>query len=82
MGTIEMNAKNNGLRIRYFSDDQVKKIHANAIELLETHGFMVEHQSALEMLAGNGAQASRDYEWNQRSLGGALQRADANEYWC
>ncbi len=55
-----MNAKNNGLRIRYFTDDQVKKIHANAIELLETHGFMVEHRGALEILADSGAQV--DFE--------------------
>jgi len=55
-----MNAKNNGLRIRYFSDDQVTKIHVNAIELLETHGFMVEHRGALEMLADSGAQV--DFE--------------------
>jgi len=55
-----MNAKNNGLRIRYFSDDQVTKIHVNAIELLETHGFMVEHRGALEILADSGAQV--DFE--------------------
>jgi trimethylamine--corrinoid protein Co-methyltransferase len=55
-----MNAKNSGLRIRYFSDEQVKNIHANAVELLETHGFMVEHLGALEMLAGSGAQV--DFE--------------------
>ena len=55
-----MNAKNNGLRIRYFSDDQVKKIHANAIEILQSHGFMVEHKGALEMLADNGAEV--DFE--------------------
>ena len=55
-----MNVKNNGLRIRYFSDDQVKTIHANAMELLETHGFMVEHRGALEMLRDSGAQV--DFE--------------------
>ena len=55
-----MNAKNNGLQIRYFSDDQVKKIHANAIEILQSHGFMVEHKGALEMLADSGAQV--DFE--------------------
>ena len=60
MEPVEMNAKNNGLRIRYFSDDQVAKIHANAIELLETHGFMVEHRGALEMLAESGAKV--DFE--------------------
>ena len=51
-----MNAKNSGLRMRYFSDDQVKKIHANAVELLESHGFMVEHHGALEMLRDSGAE--------------------------
>ncbi len=55
-----MNVKNSGLRMRYFSDEQVKKIHANAVRLLETHGFMVEHRGALEMLRDNGAQV--DFE--------------------
>jgi len=55
-----MNAKNNRLRIRYFSDDQVKKIHTNAVELLENHGFMVEHHGALEILRDNGAEV--DFE--------------------
>jgi len=55
-----MNAKNSGLQIRYFSDDQVKKIHANAVELLESHGFMVEHRGALEMLRDSGAEV--DFE--------------------
>lgn len=55
-----MKAKNKGLRIRYFSDEQVKKIHANAVELLQTHGFMVEHRGALEMLKDSGAQV--DFE--------------------
>jgi trimethylamine:corrinoid methyltransferase-like protein len=55
-----MNAKNNGLRIRYFSDDQVKKIHANALDILDTHGFVVEHRGALEMLADSGARV--DFE--------------------
>jgi len=39
---LEMNATNLGLRMRYLSDEQVKKIHANAVGLLETHGFMVD----------------------------------------
>jgi len=55
-----MNVKNSGLQIRYFSDDQVKKIHANAVELLESHGFMVEHHGALEMLRDSGAEV--DFE--------------------
>lgn len=53
-----MNAKDNSLRIRYFSDDQVKKIHANAIDILQTHGFMVEHKETLKMLADSGAQVN------------------------
>lgn len=57
---MKMNAKNNRLRIRYFSDDQVKKIHTNAVELLENHGFMVEHHGALEILRDNGAEV--DFE--------------------
>ena len=55
-----MNSKNSGLQIRYFSDDQVRKIHANAVELLESHGFMVEHHGALEMLRDSGAEV--DFE--------------------
>ncbi|MHC4531444.1 MAG: trimethylamine methyltransferase family protein [Planctomycetota bacterium] len=55
-----MNAKDNCLRIRYFSDDQVKKIHANAIDILQSHGFMVEHKDSLKMLADSGAQV--DFE--------------------
>lgn len=55
-----MNVKNSGLQIRYFSDDQVGKIHANAVELLESHGFMVEHHGALEMLRDSGAEV--DFE--------------------
>ena len=53
-----MNNKNNGLQIRYFSDDQVKKIHANAIDILQSHGFMVEHKDTLKMLADNGAEVN------------------------
>ena len=37
-----MNAKNSRPRMRYFSNEQVKKIYTNAVELLETHGFMVD----------------------------------------
>ena len=55
-----MNAKDNCLQIRYFSDDQVKKIHANAIDILQSHGFMVEHKDTLKMLADSGAQV--DFE--------------------
>lgn len=55
-----MNAKNNGMRIRYFSDEQVKKIHANAIDILASHGFMVEHRGVLEMLRDSGAEV--DFE--------------------
>jgi len=55
-----MNANNNSLRIRYFSDEQVGTIHANAMELLESHGFMVEHREALELLNDSGAQVDFD----------------------
>lgn len=55
-----MNEKNNGLQIKFFSDDQVKTIHANAMEILQTHGFMVEHREALEMLADSGADVDFD----------------------
>jgi len=55
-----MNAKNNRLRIRYFSDDQVKKIHGNAMDILESHGFMVEHRGSLEILRESGAEV--DFE--------------------
>ena len=48
------------LQIRYFGDDEVKKIHENALELLGTLGFMVEHKGVLEMLADAGA--SVDFE--------------------
>jgi trimethylamine--corrinoid protein Co-methyltransferase len=51
-----MHMTNNSLRIKYFSADQVKKIHANAVELLQTYGFMVEHRGALEMLRDAGAE--------------------------
>jgi len=50
------------LRIRYFSDEQVQKIHGNALELLETHGFMVEHDGALEILSDHGAQVDFDQQ--------------------
>ncbi len=55
-----MTTDNSGLRIRYFSDDQVQRIHAGAMELLETHGFAVEHRGALEMLRDHGAEV--DFE--------------------
>ena len=55
-----MNEKNSNLQIRFFSDDQVKTIHANAMDILETHGFMVEHRGALEMLRQSGAQVDFD----------------------
>jgi len=43
------------LRIRYFSGEQVRKIHENALGILERHGFLVEHRQALEILADKGA---------------------------
>ncbi len=50
------------MSLRYFSDDQVDKIHENALEILESHGFRVEHRGALEMLEGHGALV--DFESN------------------
>jgi trimethylamine--corrinoid protein Co-methyltransferase len=50
-----MTAGNNKLRIRFFSEDQIRKIHANALDILESMGFMVEHKEALEMLKDTGA---------------------------
>lgn len=50
-----MTLKNNGLRIGYFTSEQVNKIHANALDILETKGFMVQHRGALEMLKDCGA---------------------------
>lgn len=55
-----MDAKNSRLRIKYFSGDQVKKIHSNAMDILQSHGFMVEHQGALETLKDSGAEV--DFE--------------------
>jgi len=43
------------LRIRYFTPEQVRKIHENALNLLERHGFQVHHRGALEILADKGA---------------------------
>ncbi|MBM3312032.1 MAG: hypothetical protein FJY80_11045, partial [Candidatus Aminicenantes bacterium] len=43
------------LRVSYFSSEQVRKIHANALGLLERHGFQVHHRGALEILADKGA---------------------------
>lgn len=50
-----MSAQNGELKIRYFSDEQVRKIHANAVDILETMGFEVEHEGALKLLADAGA---------------------------
>ena len=55
-----MTAENNKLRIRYFSEDQVKRFHTNALDILESMGFMVEHMGALEMLKDAGAEV--DFE--------------------
>jgi trimethylamine--corrinoid protein Co-methyltransferase len=60
MGSIEMDTKNNRLRIKYFSDNQVKKMHATAMDILEGHGFMVEHRGALEILRDSGAKVDFD----------------------
>ena len=58
--SVEMKANNDRLGMRYFSDEQVEKIHTNAVGLLETHGFMVEHRGTLELLKDNGAQVDFD----------------------
>jgi len=50
-----MSGPKSGLRIRYLSSEQVAKIHGNAMELMETHGFQVEHRGALEVLRDSGA---------------------------
>ena len=50
-----MCAKKDGLQIRYFTDEQVNKIHTNSLELLENHGFVVEHKQVLELLADSDA---------------------------
>lgn len=55
-----MHANTSGLRIRYFSDEQVTKIHANALDLLESPGFMVEHRGSLEILRDFGAEVDFD----------------------
>jgi len=43
------------LRMGYLSSGQIAKIHGNAMDLIETHGFVVEHRIALEMLRDSGA---------------------------
>ncbi|MBM3293908.1 MAG: hypothetical protein FJY82_05215 [Candidatus Aminicenantes bacterium] len=43
------------LRIRYFTDEQVRLIHENALGLLERQGFRVDHRRALAILADRGA---------------------------
>ena len=48
------------LRMEFLSKEQINKVHGNAMELLETHGFVVEHRGALEMLRDAGAQV--DFE--------------------
>ena len=55
-----MNSKDLGLRTRYFTDEQVGRIHANAVELLGDMGFMAEHRGALEMLRDSGADVDFD----------------------
>lgn len=48
------------LRISYFTGEQVRKIHENALGILERRGFQVRHRAALEILADKGA--SVDFE--------------------
>ena len=55
-----MNSKDFRLRTGYFSDQQIGKIHDNAVELLADMGFMVEHRGALEMLRDAGADVDFD----------------------
>jgi trimethylamine--corrinoid protein Co-methyltransferase len=55
-----MATKNDKLRIKFFSDDQVRKIHTNAVDIIQELGFMVEHKGALKMLADSGAEV--DFE--------------------
>lgn len=43
------------LRISYFTGEQVRKIHENALGILERRGFQVQHRAALEILADKGA---------------------------
>jgi trimethylamine:corrinoid methyltransferase-like protein len=50
-----MNAANDGLRTRYFSDDQIGKIHSYAVDLMTTRGFMIDHRGGLEMPRDSGA---------------------------
>ncbi|MBN2376504.1 MAG: trimethylamine methyltransferase family protein [Sedimentisphaerales bacterium] len=50
----------NGLRLKYFTDEQIAKIHANGLDILESHGFKCEHQGALEILKDQGAKV--DFE--------------------
>lgn len=47
-------------RIRYLDDDQVQKVHENALALLQEQGFLVDHPGALELLASHGARVDMD----------------------
>lgn len=55
-----MRNENNILRIGYFSDDKIRTIHENALDILQNHGFQVEHKVACEILRDNGAEV--DFE--------------------
>jgi len=50
-----MKNENNILRKGYFSDEEINTIHENALDLLQSHGFQVEHNAACEMLRDSGA---------------------------
>ncbi|MBF0363137.1 MAG: trimethylamine methyltransferase family protein [Oligoflexia bacterium] len=58
MNTTSTNS--NLLRMSYFSKEQVNKIHSNALDILQTHGFQVEHDAACEILQQHGAEV--DYK--------------------
>ncbi len=55
-----MGTQDFSLRMGFFDDDQINKIHANAIDILGDMGFMVEHQGALEILRDKGADVDFD----------------------
>ncbi len=55
-----MSTEDFSLRMRYLTDDQINKIHSNAVDILGDMGFMVEHREALETLRDRGADVDFD----------------------
>ena len=55
-----MDTRGSDFRIRYFSDERVKAIHSNALDILESTGIQVEHPEALELLRAAGAAVDFD----------------------